>query len=118
MKVVLLTTYQSGGAGTAAFRLHEGLLAEGINSIILCTYSVMERTDIVIATKRTLSVRSRIAAKIKIRTSTRRDTELRKVNDAKGTFDYFSLPYLSMIWKIILLFKMLILLIFIGLRIL
>lgn len=37
MKIVHITTYINGGAGTAAFRIHEALLKQNVDSKLLCT---------------------------------------------------------------------------------
>lgn len=36
LKIVHISTYDNGGAGNAAIRLHLGLLEKGVNSILLC----------------------------------------------------------------------------------
>ena len=49
MKIVTISTFQEGGAGRAAMRLHEGLLANGVNSKFLCAYPKNLRPEVQIA---------------------------------------------------------------------
>jgi glycosyltransferase involved in cell wall biosynthesis len=93
MKVILISTYQSGGAGTAATRLQEGLLAEGIDSSILCAHARNTRPDVLIARRRPQSFKSRIASKLGVHIVSKREREQKKVIEANGKYAYYSIPF-------------------------
>ena len=53
LKIVHISTYDNGGAGNAAMRLHLGLLEMGINSIFLCAKKSTSFKNVVEFTQRT-----------------------------------------------------------------
>src|SRR6478752_7229576 len=45
MKIIHLSTYDTGGAATAALRLHQGLLEQGTDSVFLSLYKNNHHID-------------------------------------------------------------------------
>jgi len=65
MKVVHIIYSTSGGAGIAAYRLHLGLLNEGVNSTILCVKNKIENApSVVVVDKPRFSIFKRLVNKI------------------------------------------------------
>lgn len=93
MKIVTISTFQEGGAGRAAMRLHEGLLANGVNSKFLCAYPKNLRPEVQIAKPNSDSYIKKAFLKIGLKSIDRFQYEMKKVRQAGGNYEYYSLPF-------------------------
>jgi glycosyltransferase involved in cell wall biosynthesis len=91
LKVTHLSTYQGGGAGTAAFRLHQGLLKENVDSRFLCAFSKSHDRTVFTAGKKSQSRLNRILTRFNL-TQSPVEKEKYKVKNAAGDYDYYSIP--------------------------
>lgn len=93
MRVVHVATLQDGGAGIAAMRLHEGLLAEGIDSTFLCAYPKKIEPALAVATSKPKTYGERALRKIGYESVDKVHREMKKVKRANGNYEYYSLPF-------------------------
>ncbi|OAQ38607.1 hypothetical protein A5893_14435 [Pedobacter psychrophilus] len=102
MKIVHICTSLKGGAGTAAFRIHEAMLAEGIDSNFLCCDEINNGKKVSkieeVVNQYARNLISRIFQKIKrifLEYFNQRTIFLKQYNNAQGFLEceYSSTPY-------------------------
>ncbi|GAK93152.1 glycosyl transferase [Nonlabens ulvanivorans] len=104
MKILIVNTYDTGGAANACLRLHNGLLKEGVSSKLLLLHKTkntlnsfqFERNNIPKHewSKRLEQLKFRIGNKFNIEFLKRKKTDLQIVkNEREAGLDLYSLPY-------------------------
>jgi glycosyltransferase involved in cell wall biosynthesis len=91
MKVLHISTFTGGGAGTAAVRLHIGLLEEGIDSKFLALSTDSEQVPKnIVFSPNNLAVAKKIIGKLAPLTTTSRN--VKKLMGKKGVYELFTFP--------------------------
>jgi glycosyltransferase involved in cell wall biosynthesis len=95
MKVVHVSTYDTGGAATSALRLHAGLLEQEVDSFFLCLNKVSDKHPNKIKFEQPF-IKPTLFEKIKNRIGFERKSQ-RSINESKlkklnGEYDIFSFP--------------------------
>jgi glycosyltransferase involved in cell wall biosynthesis len=91
LRICHISTNQGGGAGIAAIRLHDGLLAQGLDSHFICVYPRNKHKHVHVAQPLTKSKWKKVLQKARLY-HTPAQAEQRKVQQIGGKYEIFSAP--------------------------
>lgn len=91
MKVLHISTFTGGGAGTAAVRLHKGLIREGVDSNFLALYGAMEQVPkIFLFSPDKFTIAKKIIGGLLSISKTQRNAI--RVSGKEGLYEIFTFP--------------------------
>ncbi|GGB08566.1 glycosyltransferase [Puia dinghuensis] len=93
MKIVHIATLEDGGAGRAAMRLHEALLAEKVDSTFLCAIPKEQSTLARVAEKRPVPFFKRMALRAGLHSVDKVASEKLAIARCRGDYEYYSMPF-------------------------
>lgn len=89
LKIVHISTYDSGGAGSAAIRLHQALIKEGVDSKVICLQKQTTSDSVIKFVPKKNSLLRRLLLKLKI-IQTKASKNQQALNKVKGEFEIFT----------------------------